>query len=131
MAPRSAPGVHVIDHAPHQWLFPWMSAVVHHGGAGTTAAALAAGVPQVVCPFVADQPHWARCAHAVGVAPPPIRRQHLTATGHGRRCRPSGHRTGPARPPEPRRTRGVFRVRCRGGRRARRRLGRRAGGRPR
>ncbi|TQM79339.1 sterol 3beta-glucosyltransferase [Saccharothrix saharensis] len=83
IAPPSAPGVHVIDHAPHQWLFPWMSAVVHHGGAGTTAAALAAGVPQVVCPFVADQPHWARCAHAVGVAPPPIRRQHLTATTLG------------------------------------------------
>ncbi|MFD0204347.1 MULTISPECIES: TetR/AcrR family transcriptional regulator [Saccharothrix] len=47
--------------------------------AGTTGAALAAGVPQVVCPFVADQPHWAQRAHAIGVAPPPLRQQRLTA----------------------------------------------------
>ncbi|MFI9457024.1 glycosyltransferase [Amycolatopsis sp. NPDC052450] len=69
----------VLDHAPHDWLFPRMSAVVHHGGGGTTGAALAAGRPQVVCPFVADQPYWANRMHAVGVAPPPIRQQHLTA----------------------------------------------------
>ncbi|OKA05249.1 glycosyltransferase [Amycolatopsis regifaucium] len=69
----------VIDHAPHDWLFPRMSAVVHHGGGGTTGAALAAGRPQVVCPFVADQPYWANRVHAVGVAPPPIRQQQLTA----------------------------------------------------
>jgi sterol 3beta-glucosyltransferase len=69
----------VIDQAPHDWLFPRVSAVVHHGGGGTTGAALAAGRPQVVCPFVADQPHWADRMHAVGVAPPPVRQQHLTA----------------------------------------------------
>ncbi|XVV00627.1 glycosyltransferase [Actinosynnema sp. CA-248983] len=69
----------VIDHAPHDRLFPRMAAVVHHGGAGTTAAALAAGVPQVVCPFVADQPYWARRAHALGVAPQPVRQQRLDA----------------------------------------------------
>ncbi|MGY6651457.1 glycosyltransferase [Amycolatopsis sp. TRM77291] len=69
----------VLDHAPHDWLFPRMSAVVHHGGGGTTGAALAAGRPQVVCPFVADQPYWANRMHAVGVAPPPIRQQQLTA----------------------------------------------------
>ncbi|MEU9686172.1 glycosyltransferase [Amycolatopsis japonica] len=69
----------VIDQAPHDWLFPRMSAVVHHGGGGTTGAALAAGVPQVVCPFVADQPYWANRMHAVGVAPAPIRQQNLTA----------------------------------------------------
>ncbi|WP_189226160.1 glycosyltransferase [Saccharothrix coeruleofusca] len=80
LAPPSTPGVHIIDQVPHQWLFPRVSAVVHHGGAGTTAAALAAGVPQVVCPFVADQPHWAQRTHAVGVAPPPVRQQRLTAT---------------------------------------------------
>ncbi|WP_340682602.1 glycosyltransferase [Amycolatopsis coloradensis] len=68
----------VLDHAPHDWLFPRTSAVVHHGGGGTTGAALAAGKPQVVCPFVADQPYWANRMHAVGVAPPPIRQQHLT-----------------------------------------------------
>ncbi|MEU7524407.1 glycosyltransferase [Saccharothrix sp. NPDC042600] len=69
----------VIDHAPHDRLFPRMAAVVHHGGAGTTAAALAAGVPQVVCPFVADQPYWAQRAHTLGVAPPPVRQQRLDA----------------------------------------------------
>ncbi|MFC3453772.1 glycosyltransferase [Amycolatopsis speibonae] len=68
----------VIDHAPHDWLFPRMSAVVHHGGGGTTGAALAAGRPQVVCPFVADQPFWAARMHALGVAPAPIRQQRLT-----------------------------------------------------
>jgi sterol 3beta-glucosyltransferase len=71
--------VYVIDQAPHDHLFPRMAAVVHHGGGGTTGAALAAGVPQVVCPFVADQPHWAQRMHALGVAPAPVRQQRLTA----------------------------------------------------
>ncbi|MEV5889141.1 glycosyltransferase [Nonomuraea fuscirosea] len=66
-----------LEQAPHDWLFPRMAAVVHHGGSGTTGAALAAGKPQVVCPFVADQPFWAARAHAIGVAPEPQR--HLTA----------------------------------------------------
>ncbi|MEV0680202.1 glycosyltransferase [Actinosynnema sp. NPDC050436] len=70
--------VHVIDHAPHQWLFPRTAAVVHHGGAGTTAAALASGRPQVVYPFVADQPYWAQRAHLAGVAPEPVRQQRMT-----------------------------------------------------
>ncbi|WP_082404180.1 glycosyltransferase [Saccharothrix sp. NRRL B-16348] len=74
-----ADGVLVIDQAPHDWLFPRMSAVVHHGGGGTTGAALAAGRPQVVCPFVADQPHWANRMHAAGVAPSPVRQQQLNA----------------------------------------------------
>lgn len=47
------PGVHVLDQAPHEWLFPRMAAVIHHGGAGTTAAALRAGRPSVICPFSA------------------------------------------------------------------------------
>lgn len=78
-ATSNADDVLVIDQAPHDWLFPRTSVVVHHGGGGTTAAALAAGRPQVVCPFVADQPHWANRMHAVGVAPPPVRQQNLTA----------------------------------------------------
>jgi UDP:flavonoid glycosyltransferase YjiC (YdhE family) len=56
----------------HTWLFPQLSAVIHHGGAGTTAAAMRAGVPQVVAPFFADQSFWADRAHALGVAPKPI-----------------------------------------------------------
>ena len=69
----------MIDQAPYDWLFPRVSVVVHHGGGGTTGAALAAGRPQVVCPFVADQPHWANRMHAIGVAPAPVRQQQLTA----------------------------------------------------
>ncbi|MFF1613436.1 nucleotide disphospho-sugar-binding domain-containing protein [Amycolatopsis sp. NPDC058278] len=53
--------------------------VVHHGGAGTTAAAVAAGRPQVICPFVADQPFWGRRMAHLGVAPPPISQRRLTA----------------------------------------------------
>lgn len=52
-------GVAIVNECDHGWLFARCSAVVHHGGAGTTHAALAAGLPQVVCPFFADQPFWA------------------------------------------------------------------------
>lgn len=58
----------VIRHAPHDWLFPRMSAVVHHGGAGTTGAAAAAGRPQVICPVGTDQPFWAARMRELGVA---------------------------------------------------------------
>ncbi|MEM8600778.1 MAG: glycosyltransferase, partial [Bacteroidota bacterium] len=57
--------------APHGWLFPRMAAVVHHGGAGTTAAGLRAGCPSVVCPFFGDQPFWGRRVHALGAGPEP------------------------------------------------------------
>lgn len=61
-----------IPGAPHDWLFPRMAAVVHHGGAGTVAAGLAAGRPTVVCPFTTDQPFWGRVVHERGVGPAPI-----------------------------------------------------------
>jgi sterol 3beta-glucosyltransferase len=64
---------------PHDWLFPRVAAAVHHGGAGTVAAALRAGVPSVLVPFMADQPFWARRVFARGAAPAPIPRQRLTA----------------------------------------------------
>lgn len=64
---------------PHGWLFPRMAAVVHHGGAGTTAAGLRAGVPAVVTPFFGDQPFWGERIHALGVGPKPIPRPRLTA----------------------------------------------------
>ncbi|MGS2644450.1 nucleotide disphospho-sugar-binding domain-containing protein [Streptosporangium sp. LJ11] len=73
--------VFLLDQAPHDWLFPRMAAIVHHGGSGTTGAALASGRPQVICPFVADQPFWAARAHAAGVAPAPLPQRHLTAQG--------------------------------------------------
>src|SRR5262249_54728538 len=62
----------VIGDAPHDWLFPRVSAVIHHGGAGTTAAALRAGVPSVILPFFFDQGFWGRRLAACGLGPPPI-----------------------------------------------------------
>jgi len=71
--------VFVVDAAPHNWLFPRMSAVVHHGGAGTTAEGLRAGVPTVIIPFVLDQPFWGARVKALGLGPDPIPQKNLTA----------------------------------------------------
>jgi sterol 3beta-glucosyltransferase len=71
--------VYPIGSMPHRWLFPRMAAVVHHGGAGTTAAGLIAGVPAVVTPFFGDQPFWGERVLALGVGPKPIPRPRLTA----------------------------------------------------
>lgn len=71
--------IFLLDEAPHDWLFPQMAAVVHHGGAGTTAAGLRAGVPTVICPFFADQPFWGRRVAALGAGPTPIPQRQLTA----------------------------------------------------
>jgi sterol 3beta-glucosyltransferase len=68
-----------IESVPHDWLFPKMAAVVHHGGAGTTAAVMKAGVPSIVIPFTADQPFWGRRIHALGVGHMPIPRRKLIA----------------------------------------------------
>ena len=71
--------IFMIDSIPHSWLFTRVAAVVHHGGAGTTAAGLRAGVPSIVIPFFADQPYWAQRVADLGVGPAPIPRQKLTA----------------------------------------------------
>jgi sterol 3beta-glucosyltransferase len=70
--------VHFIETAPHDKLFPMMSAIVHHGGAGTTAAALRAGKPNLVCPLFGDQPFWGRLIHELGAGPAPIPLNNLT-----------------------------------------------------
>ncbi|CAO2045032.1 unnamed protein product [Urochloa humidicola] len=62
---------------PYSWLFPRCTAAIHHAGSGSTAAALLAGIPQVVCPFLLDQFYWAERLHWLGVAPEPLQRQHL------------------------------------------------------
>jgi len=72
-------GVYMLESAPHRWLFRRVAAVVHHGGAGTTAEGLRAGVPAVIVPFIVDQPFWGARIAALGVGPPPIPRQKLTA----------------------------------------------------
>lgn len=68
-----------IDDAPHDRLLPRAAAVVHHGGSGTTAAGLRAGVPTVVVPHFGDQPLWGDRVRALGAGPPPIPRGDLTA----------------------------------------------------
>jgi UDP:flavonoid glycosyltransferase YjiC (YdhE family) len=75
----SGDDVLVIGEAPHDWLFPQMAAVAHHCGAGTTAAALRAGVPTIAMPGPAgDQPFWARRLHELGASTPPIAQRKLT-----------------------------------------------------
>ncbi|WP_037025275.1 glycosyltransferase [Cupriavidus sp. GA3-3] len=60
---------HVVGATPHDWLLPRVSVTIHHGGAGTTHAAAAAGVPAIVLPFAGDQFFWAGRLAALGVAP--------------------------------------------------------------
>jgi len=72
--------VFMLESVPHDWLFPQVAAVVHHGGAGTTAAGLRAGKPTVVCPFMADQPFWGALVHQRGAGPKPIPQSRLTAS---------------------------------------------------
>lgn len=68
-----------LDQAPHDWLFPRVAAVVHHGGAGTTAAGLRAGRPTIICPFFGDQPFWGRRLHELVAGSEPIPQKKLTA----------------------------------------------------
>jgi sterol 3beta-glucosyltransferase len=65
----------MVRHVPHAWLFPQTAAVVHHGGAGTTGTAVAAGRPQAIWPFGVDQHFWASRMTSLGVAVPtgPVR----------------------------------------------------------
>lgn len=79
LSPSDLPDtVHMISSMPHSWLFPRMGAVVHHGGAGTTAAGLRAGVPSIIVPFMGDQPFWGKRIADLGVGPQPIPRKKLT-----------------------------------------------------
>ncbi len=68
-AGRAYPDVLYLDDAPYDWLLPLCKTVMHHGGAGTTAAALRAGVPSVIVPHAADQAFWGRRVAAIGAGP--------------------------------------------------------------
>ncbi len=70
--------VFVLDSIPHDWLFPKVAAIIHHGGAGTTGAAIRAGKPQIICPFVGDQYFWGQRTADLSVAPSPIPQTKLT-----------------------------------------------------
>lgn len=69
----------LISNCPHDWLFQRVSCVVHHGGAGTTAAGIALGVPTVVVPFFGDQPFWGQMIAKAGAGPKPIAFKQMTA----------------------------------------------------
>ncbi|MGW7073530.1 glycosyltransferase [Streptomyces sp. NPDC054855] len=68
-----------VREVPHAWLFPRTAAVIHHAGAGTTAAGLRAGVPSIPVPVQLDQHFWATRLHTLGLSPRPLRFQRLTA----------------------------------------------------
>ncbi|KAF2758716.1 UDP-Glycosyltransferase/glycogen phosphorylase [Pseudovirgaria hyperparasitica] len=72
-------GVFMLGNCPHDWLFKQVSCVVHHGGAGTTAAGIAAGRPTVVVPFFGDQPFWGAMVARAGAGPDPIHHKDLNA----------------------------------------------------
>jgi hypothetical protein len=74
-------GVFMLGNCPHDWLFQHVSCVVHHGGAGTTAAGIAHGRPTVVVPFFGDQPFWGAMVARAGAGPSPIPFKELTAQG--------------------------------------------------
>ncbi|KAJ9658344.1 hypothetical protein H2198_003774 [Neophaeococcomyces mojaviensis] len=72
-------GVFMLGNCPHDWLFKKVSCIVHHGGAGTTAAGIAAGRPTMVVPFFGDQPFWGAMINRAGAGPKPVPHKELTA----------------------------------------------------
>ena len=74
------PNIFVADFVPHDWLFQHVAGVVHHGGAGTTAAGIQAGCPTLIIPFGGDQPFWASRVKALGIGPKAIPRDKLTVS---------------------------------------------------
>lgn len=61
-----------LDAISHDWLLPRCKMIIHHGGAGTTSAGLRAGIPNIVVPFMADQPFWGKRVYVNGAGPKPI-----------------------------------------------------------
>lgn len=77
--PVNTDRIYYADYVPHDWLFPRVKAAVHHGGAGTTAASLRAGLPTLIIPFGGDQPFWGVRVHAAGCGPKPVNRYGMKA----------------------------------------------------
>jgi sterol 3beta-glucosyltransferase len=75
------PTIYAAGSLPHNWLLPRTAGVVHHGGFGTTAAGLRAGIPHLAIPHIADQFFWGQRVHELGVGPPPIPRTKLDTEG--------------------------------------------------
>jgi UDP:flavonoid glycosyltransferase YjiC (YdhE family) len=74
------PNIFLIGDTPHDWLFPRCRAICHHGGAGTTAAGLRAGLPTVVVPTFGDQFFWGEVVANAGAGPAPIPIDRLDST---------------------------------------------------
>lgn len=72
-------GVFLLGNVSHDWLFKHVSCVIHHGGAGTTAAGIAAGRPTLIVPFFGDQPFWGDVVARSGAGPDPIPHKQLKA----------------------------------------------------
>ncbi|ORY85379.1 hypothetical protein BCR35DRAFT_302858 [Leucosporidium creatinivorum] len=72
------PGVFLVGNVPHDWLFKRVKAVVHHGGAGTSAIAVKEGKPGLIVPFFGDQPFWGEMVFKAGAGPEPIPHKQLT-----------------------------------------------------
>ena len=72
-------GVFMLGNVPHDWLFKHVSCVLHHGGAGTTAAGIALGRPTIVIPFFGDQPFWGAMTARAGAGPLPIPYKQLSS----------------------------------------------------
>ncbi len=102
---RRSDTLYVTNGVPHEWLFPRMQAIVHHGGAGTTAASLRAGVPTIIVPHAVDQQFWGERVAKLGVGPKPVARRHLstykladllTAVGRNQDMQRRAQEVGPA-----------------------------------
>jgi len=75
----SDPRIYITDSVPHSWLFPRVRAAVIHGGAGTCAASLKAGIPTIIIPFMGDQAFWGEQVHKIGAGPKPVLYKKLTS----------------------------------------------------
>ncbi|MFE7636420.1 glycosyltransferase [Kitasatospora sp. NPDC001119] len=78
LAAEDSDSVLTVGDTPHEWLFPRTAAVVHHAGAGTTAAALRSGTPAVPVPAQLDAPFWSARLARLGVSPGPVPLRGLT-----------------------------------------------------
>jgi sterol 3beta-glucosyltransferase len=85
--PDTETPVFAVGEVSHDWLFPQLAAVVHHGGSGTTHRAILAGVPNMAVPISFDQPYWGRRLAELGVGAAPIPYRKLTPAALARAIR--------------------------------------------